>query len=183
MSKLKKGEKIYLRAVEEKDLEQLMIWRNIEDFKKHFREYRELNIEMQKKWFVEKVVNDKSTEMFAIIRAEDDKLLGCAGLCYINWVHRHADLSLYIGWEESYIDNEGYASEACMLLFDFGFNQLGLNKIWTEIYEFDNRKKSFYDSIGMKVDGILRENYYYDGKWWNSYILSILKGEYSINLR
>lgn len=75
----------------------------------------------------------------------------------------------------------GYAKEACELLFYYGFNQLGLNKIWTEIYEFDIKKKKLYDELGFNVDGILRENYFYDGKWWSSYILSILRNEFILN--
>lgn len=173
-----KGEKVYICAIEREDLNQLMKWRNIEDYKKHFREYRDLNCDMQEKWYETKVLNDPNTIMFSIRRIEDDELLGCCGLCYVNWIHRHADLSLYIGWNEAYIDDEGYAEESCKLLFDYGFNQIGLNKIWTEIYEFDTKKKELYDKIGLKTDGILRENYFYDGKWWNSIILSILKSDF-----
>lgn len=174
-----KGEKVYLSAIERDDLEKFRIWRNNEDFKKHFREYREINRDMQEKWFENKVLNDTSTIMFSIRRVSDDELLGCCGLCYINWVHRHSDLSLYIGYEDTYIDEEGYALESCKLLFEYGFNQLGLNKIWTEIYEFDEKKKDLYENIGLKVDGVLRENYFYEGKWWNSLILSILQKDFS----
>ncbi|MDD3173215.1 MAG: GNAT family N-acetyltransferase [Herbinix sp.] len=175
---MKRGEKVYLSAIEREDLTLLMKWRNIEDFKKHFREYLEINTELQDKWYQNKVLNDPTTIMFSIKRVDDDELLGCCGLCYINWVHRHADLSLYIGYHEEYIDKDGYASESCKLLFDYGYNQLGLNKIWTEIYEFDLKKKELFDSIGFKVDGILRQNYYYEGRWWNSYLLSLLREEF-----
>ena len=37
-----KGEKVSLFAVEKEDLEHLRNWRNNPDFRKHFREYREL---------------------------------------------------------------------------------------------------------------------------------------------
>ncbi|MBN2057344.1 MAG: GNAT family N-acetyltransferase [Candidatus Saganbacteria bacterium] len=173
------GKKVVLTAVERGDLEQLLAWRNKEEFRKHFREYRELNMAQQERWFNEKVNNDPTTIMFSIRRRSDNELLGCCGLVYVNWVHRHADLSLYIGWKDSYIDEEGYAEEACALLFDYAFNALSLNKIWTEIYVFDTKKKKLYDRIGLKVDGVLRQNYYYDGKWVDSYILSILASDWS----
>ncbi len=171
------GKKVYLKAIEREDLPYLMNWRNRPDFRKYFREYREINSDMQEKWYENKVINDNSTIMFSIKDIENNQLLGCCGLCYINWIHRYADLSLYIGWNNEYIDNKGYALEACELLFNYAFNELNLNKIWTEIYEFDNKKKKLYESMGFKVDGILRQNYFYDGKWWNSYILSLLKDE------
>ena len=174
-----KGEKVYLAALEREDLSELMNWRNREDFRKYFREYKEISSTMQEKWFESKVINDPTTLMFSIKRISDDELLGCCGLCYINWIHRYADLSLYIGWNNEYIDKEGYAEESCRLLFNYGFNELGLNKIWTEIYEFDVKKKELYDNFGFNLDGTLRENYYHNGKWWNSYILSILSKEFN----
>ena len=173
------GNLVSLYAVEKEDLQQLRDWRNNSDFRKHFREYRELNLTQQEKWFEEKVVADNTTLMFSVKRNDDRELLGCTGFVYINWVHRHADLSLYIGWQDAYIDEEGYAEESCRLLLDYGFNELCLNKIWTEIYEFDEKKKALYDKFGFQQDGLLRQNYWYDGKWWNSRILSILNSEYN----
>lgn len=174
-----KGNKVYLTAIEQKDLSQLMEWRNIPQLRKYFREYREISIDMQNTWYQNKVLKDPFTIMFSIRAITDDELLGCCGLCYINWVHRNADLSLYIGWNESYIDDNGYAKESCELLFKYGFKELGLQKIWTEIYEFDNKKYNLYHQLGFHDDGLLRNQYYYDGKWWNSYILSLLQNEFA----
>ena len=173
-----RGSNIYLNAINKEDLPQLMNWRNLPEYRKHFREYRELNMDMQMRWYESKVLGDSSTEMFAIRLNETGELIGCCGLCYINWVHRNADLSLYIGWRKSYIDDEGYAEEACRLLFDYGFNELGLQKVWTEIYVFDKKKFDLYKKLGFSVDGELRNQYFYDGKWWNSYMLSLLKDEW-----
>ena len=178
-----KGEKIKLARVERKDLKQLMNWRNNPELRKHFREYRELNMSEQKKWYEEKVLRDPSTMMFSIRRLKDNKLIGCCGLAYISWAYRHADMSLYIGWKDAYIDTKGYAEESCRLLLDYGFKELCLNKVWTEIYIFDKKKKKLYDKFGFHVDGILRENYFYNGKFWNSYILSILSSEWQTRKR
>lgn len=173
-----KGKKIYIDAVKSEDLTQLMEWRNLPEYRRYFREYRELNMDMQRKWYECKVLNDNSTEMFAVRLNSTEELIGCCGLCYINWVHRNADLSLYIGWKETYIDKEGYAQEACRLLFDYGFKELGLQKIWTEIYCFDNKKMELYTRLGFQKDGELRNQYFYDGRWWNSYMLSLLAEEW-----
>ena len=89
-----KGNLVSLVAIEKEDLKILRDWRNSTEFRKHFREFRELNMAMEEKWFEEKVVNDSSTIMFSIRRLEDNELIGCCGFIYINWVHRHTDLSL-----------------------------------------------------------------------------------------
>ncbi len=172
------GKLVELGAVELDDLTALKKWRNNPEFRKHFREFRELNDAMQEMWFENKVVRDPSTLMFAVRKRDDHTLIGCCGLAYINWVHRHADLSLYIGWEEAYIDDQGYAEETCRLLLAYAFREICLNKVWTEIYEFDHKKKALYDSLGFQQDGLLRQNYFYDGRWWDSRILSLLVGDY-----
>lgn len=172
-----KGKLISLHAVEKEDLQQFRDWRNNSDFRKYFREYRELNVRQQEIWFEEKVVKDPTSLMFSIKRNDDNELLGCCGFVYINWVHRNADLSLYIGWQGAYIDDEGYAEDSCRLLLDYGFNELCLNKVWSEIYEFDVKKKALYDKFGFQQDGLLRQNYWYDGRWWDSRILSKLSNE------
>jgi len=61
-----RGKRVRLRAIEPSDLEQLLLWRNRPDFRRYFREYRELSIAHQQKWYVDKVVNDPSTRMFSI---------------------------------------------------------------------------------------------------------------------
>lgn len=173
-----KGHLVYLDTIEQEDLEQLREWRNIEDFKKNFREFRDISKTMQEKWFDNIVNNNNQHQMFAIKSIKNDELLGCCGLTFINWVHRHADLSFYIGHNQHYIDNIGYAKESVKLLFELGFNQLAINKIWAEIYEFDQLKINIFDELGLKLDGILRENYYFAGKHYNSLIFSILFSEY-----
>ncbi|MDD6193886.1 MAG: GNAT family protein [Lachnospiraceae bacterium] len=173
------GDKVILRALREEDLPQLMEWRNLPNFKRNFREYRELNMTMQKSWYDKLVVGDPGTIMFAICEKETKELLGCCGLCYINWVQRNADISLYVGYQESYIDDEGIAKEACTLMFDYGFNELNLHRLWTELYEYDQAKVDFFTKeFGFNKDGELRDNHYMDGRWWNSHIYSLLESEY-----
>lgn len=173
------GEIVYLRSIEKDDLEVLRNWRNIPNFKKNFREYREVSKSMQIDWFENIVNGDRNTIMFAICEKQTNKLLGCCGLCYINWVQRFADISLYIGHKGLYIDNEGFAKEACKLLFDYAFNELAMHKVWTELYEYDEKKIEFYTKeFSFKKDGVLRDNHYMYGKWWDSWILSLLAREF-----
>ena len=75
-----KGEIISLHAVEKTDLDQLKDWRNNSEYRKYFREYRELSNEDQKSWYENEVINNPETIMFSIRRNEDDFLLGCCGL-------------------------------------------------------------------------------------------------------
>jgi RimJ/RimL family protein N-acetyltransferase len=171
------GKTVGLRAIEEKDLAILRDWRNIESFRKHFREVRELNMANQKKWF-EKTNNSPNDFMFMIVRLDNNEPIGACGLLYINNILRMADYSFYIGNENNYIDDK-YAKEATQLLLNYGYNQLNLNKVWMELYEYDTAKIDFFTKeFNFKVDGKLRQNCFYDGKYWDSYIISLLAEEY-----
>ena len=138
-----KGKQIGLRAVEINDLEYLKNWRNNTEFRKNFREVRELNSINQDNWF-NKINSSPNDFMFTIVRLEDNKPIGACGLLYINWIIRSADFSFYIGIEDFYIDNLGLAKESAELLIKYGFNNLNLNKIWMELYEFDSKKLDFF---------------------------------------
>lgn len=173
-----KGELLGLRSVETTDLEILRDWRNNPSFRKNFRESRELNMFNQQAW-LEKTNKSPNDFMFVFERLKDGVLLGAGGLLYINWINRAADFSFYIGFENLYIDNLGYSDEATSLLLNYGFCNLNLNKIWMELYEFDKMKLDFFtNKFNFKVDGCLRENCFEEGKYWNSYIISLTKKDY-----
>ncbi len=168
-----KGDLVGLRAVEKEDLALLRDWRNIPEFRRNFREVRELNLTNQEKWFERSCVNNPNDFMFVIVRLSDNKPIGACGLLYINWIIRSADFSFYIGDNNSYIDSEGYAKDAANLLINYGFSNLNLHKIWMELYEFDKLKLDFFQNeFNFQVDGKLRDNSFEDGKYWDSYIIS-----------
>jgi RimJ/RimL family protein N-acetyltransferase len=172
------GQKTGLRAVESSDLEILRDWRNIPDYRKHFREHRELNLENQKRWF-ERTVNSSTDFMFVILDLRDMAPIGACGLLYTNWVIRSADFSFYIGRDGAYIDDAGFAEDAAVCLVEYGFMNLNLNKMWMELYEFDSKKLDlFVGKLGFKHDGRLRQNCFYDGRYWDSFIVSLLKDEW-----
>ncbi len=89
-----KGNLVGLRAIEKTDLTQLLQWRNIPEFRRFFREYRELSNENQLLWFEKYVMDDPNTIMFAIVELATEKLIGACGLCYIDWVNRNAAFSI-----------------------------------------------------------------------------------------
>jgi RimJ/RimL family protein N-acetyltransferase len=170
-----KGTLVGLRAVERDDLRLLRDWRNNEEFRRNFREIRELNLAQQENWFDRTCINNPNDFMFTIVRLSDNKPIGACGLLYVNWVIRSADYSFYIGEDSAYIDEMGYAEESATLLIKYGFQNLNLHKIWMELYEFDEKKLKFFKQIfGFEIDGTLRDNCFERGRYYNSFILSLI---------
>jgi len=171
------GKETYLRAIEEGDLKPLLQWRNQPNFRKYFREYRELSWDQQLSWYKNIVLKDDKVRMFSIVRRDDDALLGACGLCYIDPVNRNADFSIYIGKDNLYIDKK-YAIDAANILMAYGFDELNLHRVWAEIYSIDKAKIEFFKTLNFTQEGVHRETHWTDGHWVNSIFYSMLRDEY-----
>ena len=171
-----KGKKIFLKSVEESNIERLRHWRNRPELRKYFREYRELSKDMQLKWFQNRANNDTHQVNFQIHDLETRKLIGHCGLYYIDWISRHGEFGIYIGDDE--FRSGGYGSDALRTLIGYGFNDLNLHRIWCEVYD-NNDALKVYEHVGFKNEGCFRQNYWSEGKYWDSHLLGMLKEEYN----
>lgn len=170
-----KGKLVGLRAVEKEDLQTLRDWRNIQNFRKHFREVRELSLSDQDSWYESLQKTKNVNYMFTIVDLKTNKPIGAAGILYINWIIRSGDFSFYIGENQQYIGNDSRVLEAATLLIDYGFKNLNLHKIWMELYEFDNQKINFFtEKFNFKQDALLRDNCFENGRYYNSLIISLI---------
>ena len=91
------GAKVKFRAIERDDLPRLRDWRNSPAIRRRTREFRLLSLVDQERWF-ESLHNDRHTIMFDVLD-EKDTLIGVAGLTYIDWKNRRAEVSIYVGDE------------------------------------------------------------------------------------
>lgn len=169
-----KGKYVGLRAIEKDDLNLLMQWRNNPKLRKYFREVNEINSFNQEKWFESINSKNSNSKMFAIVKLDTNELMGACGLCYIDWINRSADFSIYLGYKNLYIDDK-FAIDAGMLMKDYAFDILNLHRIWAEIYSIDQQKRIFFNSLSFHFDGEFRDTYWYNGKWHNSLYYSLLK--------
>lgn len=162
-----KGNIVGLRAIEKTDLPQLMEWRNTPEYRQFFREFKELNSTNQQMWFEKYVLQDQNTQMFAIVELATNQLIGACGLCYIDWINRNADFSIYIGKDNLYIDDT-FAIEAAQLMEKYGFEELNLHRLWAEIYSIDEKKKEFFHALNFVQEGIFKDTHWTQGKWVDS---------------
>ena len=169
------GKKIRLVGVEEEHLKTLMGWRNDPKFRQYYREYRVLTLEDKYKWWKDKILNDDTWQFFVVKPIDKDIVIGSIGLTYIHPIYKTAEFSITIGHEN--YRGGGYGSDALRTIVKHGFEQLNLNRIWCEVYT-NNKALGVYESIGFVKEGVMRETYFNDGKYWDSTILSILRREW-----
>lgn len=177
MSIMLKGDIVGLRAIEREDLPILLNWRNQPEYRRFFREFKEINSDSQKYWFETKVISDEHTRMFSIISLKNDELIGACGLCYIDWLNRCADFSIYIGKDNLYIDNY-FAIDAAKVMMAYGFDELNLHRLWSEIYDIDEKKKTMFKVLGFEHEATHISTHWTGGNWVNSLYYRLLEEEY-----
>lgn len=165
-----------LRAIELSDLRQLLDWRNRPEYRRYFREHRELSMANQRQWFESVVNGSPTTRMFSIVDG-GGRLLGACGLCYVNWIDRNADLSIYIGADDHYIDAR-FAPDAARTLIRYAFRELALHRLWAEIYDFDQPKQGLLEQLSFQLDGRHRQTHWTEGTWHDSLFYSLLDFEF-----
>lgn len=170
------GKKIFLTAIEEKDLATILQWRNSQQLQIFFREHKLLNLKEQYRWFNKITKNINNEEyFFKIVLLESNEPVGVVGVNYINWINRNCQLSIYIGKEDYYIDDFGWAYEALVLLEKYVFDTLNLHKIYVEVYEIDKKKINFLTTNSYMTEAKLKEQVFVKGKYYSSVILTKTK--------
>ncbi len=98
---------------------------------------------------------------FAITLSVDTALIGAIGLRVDRGLNK-AELGYWIGkpfW------NEGYATEAAVAVLDFGFNELGLNRIHAKHMARNPSSGRVMEKAGMQLEGTARQ----DAIKWDRY--------------
>jgi RimJ/RimL family protein N-acetyltransferase len=128
----------------------------------------------EEEWFDEP--NKDNRNIVFAIETFDGKHIGMIGLHNINWKDRTATTGAVIGEKEFW--GKGYGTDAKMMLLDFAFNELGLEKINSEAYEFNKRSINYSLGCGYKKEGKRRSQIFRRGRRWNTILLGVLREEW-----
>lgn len=72
----------------------------------------------------------------------------------------------------------GYGREAINALIKFAFEEKKANRFWLDVYPDNEVGIKLYESLGLKKDGVLRQNYKSERGYMDQIIYSMLKSEY-----
>lgn len=169
------GKRVYLSPMSIDDADTYVRWLN--DFRVTDgtgSSSRMLNLPAEQKWITQNLESLSNT--FAIVRLEDDKLLGNCSIHDISSPHRSATVGLLIGDKEN--RGRGYGTEALKLLVSYGFFYLNLHNIMLQVFSFNESAINAYQKIGFKEIGRRRECYYLNGTYYDQLYMDILKAEF-----
>lgn len=168
------GERVYLSPMNIDDAETYVKWFN--DFNVTDglgSSCRITSLEGEKEWLRQ----NTGQYQFAIVKLEDDILIGNCGINGLDQLRQCAEIGIFIGDEEN--RNKGYGAEALNLLLDYCFDYLNVNNVMLKVFSFNERAISCYRKLGFKEIGRRRQSYYLRGEFYDEVYMDILRSERS----
>lgn len=111
----------------------------------------------------------------AVILKAESRLIGSGGIHIANPDHKEAELGYCFN---RYFWGQGYATEAARAFVAFGFEELGLHRIYATCDPANVASARVMEKIGMQREGHLREHRWMKGRWRDSYLYAILEQEW-----
>jgi RimJ/RimL family protein N-acetyltransferase len=105
-----------------------------------------------------------------------NRYIGNAFFRRIDWQDRNAEFGIFIGPHEYW--GKGLGSETARRMLSYGFQELGLHRIWLTVFPFNPRAVRCFEKCGFKREGIFRETVYSGGVFQDVIGMSILDREY-----
>lgn len=116
----------------------------------------------------------KNTKCYVILN-HTREFLGIIEFFNISWRNRRAEVSIIIKREYR---RKGYGTEAIEKILDIGFGELGFNRIWLRVLDYNRQAIVSYIKAGFIEEGVCREESIRFGKFKNQVQMSILRNEW-----
>ena len=172
------GDNVYLRPFEKEDLVYIKKWANDPEIRRLTGEVLPMNQASADAWY-EKAKNDPDRAWFTIVEKNEGQVIGETGLLRMFHAWRTTDLTIIIGEKNAW--GKGYGTEALKLLMDYAFGSLNFHRLAIGVIDINERALRFYEKAGFRKEGVQRDGYYYDHKYHDFVMMSILEDEYRIS--
>jgi len=116
------------------------------------------------KWDMKNLIADEKN-VLGIVTSNNNEALAIGATAFIGYdaIQGKAELRAFIGVPA--FEGRGMLKEATRLWIQFGISNLGLKKINLNILDTNIRTIKLNEELGFKVEGILRNECYFDGKY------------------
>ncbi|MCL5997693.1 MAG: GNAT family N-acetyltransferase [Chloroflexi bacterium] len=122
----------------------------------------------------------KTYKRWGILHKEDGVLIGTCG--FHKWDQRrfHAE----VGYDLSaQYWGRGLMVEALQAMLKYGFERMQLNRVEALVYVENPQSVHVLEKLGFQREGVLREYFYRNGQFFDHFIYSLLKREWTGNPR
>ena len=168
------GTTIALRALERADAAAILPLVNDQRVIQHLLINRPTSIAAEEA-FIEAVSRSETDLVFGICDRATGALIGVTGLHRIDHKNRHAMFGIFIG--DARWRGKGRGTEATAMIAGYAFDTLNLNRVWLHVYEDNTRAIRAYQKVGFRKEGLLRQDSYRRGRYWNTVVMGLLRKE------
>jgi RimJ/RimL family protein N-acetyltransferase len=169
------GSRIYLRPIEREDVPLVTAWINRPEVTRTLRMTRPMNRRQEEEWG-ERLGRSENDLSLLIAVKETDRPIGATSFHHIDSRNRHAEFGIMIGEPDEW--GKGYGTEATALMVRHAFETLNLNRIWLHVYEYNSRGLRSYEKLGFKKEGVLRQENFREGRYWDTIVMGLLRQEW-----
>lgn len=174
---------IVLRELKEKDAPLMLEWMHDADIQRSFkRRMSDYTIDdvlaFIKKAAFPDVVSTGADLHFAIADQADDRYLGTVSLKNIDTENKNAEFAIVT---RKAAHGKGIGHEATILALKKAFNELGLQRVYLNVFSNNEPAIRLYERCGFKAEGEFRNHFIIDGQYvgWKWY--GMLKDEFDEN--
>jgi len=121
-------------------------------------------------------LSGKSTDDLDFIIYYEGKKAGRISITKIDFRHQKGEYGIVV---QKDFRGKRIAYEASILLIDYVFQNLPINKITLEVYENNEKAIKLYEKLGFIKEGLLREEFLKNGRFQNVYRMSVLAKEWN----
>jgi RimJ/RimL family protein N-acetyltransferase len=172
------GELTYLRPAERADIPTFVRWFTDLRTTRTLLFFAPISTVSEEAWFTQMAEHQgKDRWHFVICRLEDERPVGGIDLHDVDARNGSASLGIAIG--DPADTGQGYGSDALRTLLGFGFDQLRLERIELEVYDFNADARRLYERVGFRHEGTSRHALYSDGAFHDVHRMSVLRDEWA----
>ncbi len=112
---------------------------------------------------------------WAVEVLDGGRFIGCTGLRAIDRRSRNAEWGIWTG--PPAVWGRGYGTEACRLATRFGFEHLGLEKVWLTVLADHTGGRRAYEKAGYRLEGELPRHALRDGELRSVLVMSAFRDD------
>ena len=116
---------------------------------------------------------DRKSLALGIFRRND--FIGSIGFVNFDWNSKKTEIGYWISEDE---EGKGIVTEACRLLIDHAFHELGMNRIEIRCSAENVRSAAIPERLGFVREGVLRQAEFRDGRLHDFNLYGLLASEW-----
>ena len=170
------GERTYLAPLDTANAATALAWLTDPEVNEFMLSGHEpMTIEQELAWYADMAASE-TDEVFQIHVTDDGRYIGNTGLNKIDRTHRNAELGIMIGSKPD--QGRGYGRDAIVALLRYGFDTLGLHRIYLRCDPDNARGLACYRAVGFTETGLEREAVLVKGEFRSHITFDMLEDEF-----